>query len=265
MTINFRKRRQLNILILFISAAVWIMLLFNPGSMMNIAHCPITDSGTSLTSLQMLLTMNPISSLAAGWCLMLIAMMLPTLIAPIRHIIERSFNRRRIRSVTLFLIGYAVIWMAAGILLIAAMLLLNLFMPQSILPVVGVAIAAVLWQCSPIKQRCLNRGHNHKELAAFGIAGDWDTLNFGITHGVWCVASCWALMLFPILISQGHFAAMAVVTYIMISERLEQPRPLSWRLRFPGKLLWIALAQTRIRLQRLSSGSVSPSSAGLDG
>lgn len=263
MTINSRKRKRIGLLILLISAAMWIMLLFNPGTM-TIAHCPVTESGASATSFQMLLAMNPVSSLAAGWLLMLIAMMLPTLIAPIRYIIECSFKRRRIRSVTLFLFGYAVIWMAAGIVLIAATFALNLFLPQSVLPAIGVGIVAVLWQCSPLKQLCINRGHHHKELAAFGFAADLDVLNFGMTHGIWCVASCWALMLFPMLFSQGHFAAMALVTYIMISERLEQPRPLSWRLRFSTKLLRIALAQSRLQLRRLSSVSGSPSSVGLD-
>lgn len=217
---------------------------------MTLAHCPVTDSGASLVSFQMLLAMNPISSMMAGWALMLVAMMSPTLITPIRHILNRSFKRRRARSVTLFVVGYAAIWMAAVGVLIAVMLMLNLLAPQSYLPAVGVGIIAFVWQCSPIKQRCLNRGHNHSELAAFGIAADLDALRFGITHGVWCVGSCWVLMLLPMLLLQEHFAAMAVVTFVMISERLEQPRPLSWRLRFPGKLMRIVVAQTRIRLQR---------------
>jgi predicted metal-binding membrane protein len=211
----------------------------------------------------MLLAMNPISSMMAGWALMLVAMMSPTLITPIRHVIERSFKRRRARSVTLFVVGYAAIWMAAGVVLLAAMLMLNVLVPQSYFPAVGVGIIALVWQCSPIKQRCLNRSHNHRELAAFGIAADLDALRFGVMHGVWCVGSCWALMLFPMLLSQGHFAAMAVVTVVMISERLEQPRPLSWRLRFPGKLMRILVAQSRIRLH--GSGSVPSFSAGLDG
>lgn len=41
---------------------------------------------------------------------------------------------------------------------------------------------------------------------------------------------------------------MALVTFVMTSERLEHPGPLSWRLRFPGKLMRIMVAQTRIRL-----------------
>lgn len=232
---------------------------------MTVAHCPVTDSGASLVSFQMLLAMNPISSMTAGWALMLVAMMSPTLITPIRHVRERSFKRRRARCVTLFVVGYAAIWMAAGGVLLAAMLMLSLLMPQSYLPAIGMAIIAFVWQCSPIKQRCLNRGHNHSELAAFGIAADLDALRFGITHGVWCVGSCWALMLFPMLLSQGHFAAMAAVTFVMTSDRLEQPRPLSWRLRVPGKLTRIVVAQTRIRLHGLLSGAGPSFAAGLDG
>jgi len=246
-----------------------MLLLVNPGSSMTLAHQhhpvtdsgamthahhSVTDSGVALGSLQMLLEMNPIPSLAAGWALMLVAMMAPTLISPIYHIRERSFKQRRARSVTLFVLGYAAMWMAAGGGLLAVMRMLNLLAPHAYLPAVGVGLIAVVWQCSPIKQRCLNRGHNHRELAAFGMAADLDALRFGMTHGGWCVGSCWALMLLPMLLLQGQVAAMALVTFVLTSERLEPPRPLRWRLRFPGKLLRIMVAQTRIRVQRLPSG-----------
>lgn len=264
MTGSAGEHVRIDIPILLLSAVIWMVLLVNPGSIMTIAHCQVSDSAASLASFQMLLAMNPISSLTTGWALMLIAMMSPTLVAPIRHIIERSFNRRRARSVTLFVVGYAAIWMTAGGILLAALLILRLLMPQSYLPAVTVVIIAFVWQCSPIKQRCLNRAHNHSEMAAFGIAADRDAIRFGLVHGAWCVGSCWALMLFPLLLSQGHFAAMAVVTFVMTSERLEQPRPLSWRLRFPGKLMRIVVAQTRIRLHGLLSGSGSSLSAKAD-
>lgn len=232
------------------------MLLVNPGSIMTLARCPVTDSGASLRSFQMLLAMNPVSSMIAGWALMLVAMMSPTLIAPVHHVLKHSFKRRRAWSVALFLVGYAAIWMAAGGVLVTATLMLNLLGPPSYVPAVGLGIVALVWQCSPMKQRCLNRGHNHSELAAFGIAADLDALRFGITHGVWCVGSCWALMLFPMLLLEGHLAAMAAVTFLIISERLEQPRPLSWSLRFRGKLMRILIAQTRIRLHGLRGVSL---------
>jgi len=248
MTLGPAERARISIPILLVSATMWMMLLVNRGSIMTLAHCPVTDSGASLVSFQMLLAMNPPSSLAAGWAVMLLAMMSPTLIAPISHVVERSFKSRRARSVILFVIGYAAIWMTAGIVILAVQLGLSLIAPQSYLPAAVVGLIAFVWQCSPIKQRCLNRGHNHRELAAFGMAADRDAFSFGITHGLWCVGSCWALMLFPMLLAQGHLAAMAAVTFLMISERLEQPEPLGWRLRLRGKLMRIAVAQTRIRL-----------------
>jgi predicted metal-binding membrane protein len=251
MRISPRKRAGITIPILLVSAITWMVLLVNPGSTMTIAHCPVTDSGASVDSFRMLLAMNPPASMMAGWALMLVAMMSPTLIAPVRHVVERSFKRRRARSVTLFVFGYAAIWMLAGAVLLAATLAISLLVTQSYLPAIVVGIIAFVWQCSPMKQRCLNRGHNHRELAAFGMAADLDAFRFGITHGIWCVGSCWALMLFPMLLSDGHFAAMAAVTFLMISERLEQPTPLSWRLRLRGKLMRIVVAQTRIRLNAL--------------
>lgn len=252
MTISTRERARVNILVLLISAIAWAVLLVNAGSTATLSHCPVTDSGASPVSFRALLEMNPLSSLTAGWALMLVAMMAPTLIAPIHHVRERSFKRRRARSVALFAVGYAAIWAAAGGVLIAAVLTLNLLAPQSYLPAAGAGVIALVWQCSPVKQRCLNRGHNHSELAAFGVAADLGALRFGGTHGVWCVGSCWALMLLPMLLPQGHFAAMAVVSYVMASERLEGPRPLGWHLRFPGKLMRIAVAQTRIRLLKFA-------------
>jgi predicted metal-binding membrane protein len=245
-----RRRGRISTRILFISAVAWLVLLVSPASTMSHAHQAVTDAETAQASLPGASAMKLIPSLMAGWALMLVAMMSPTLIAPIWHIIERSFKRRRARSVTLFVIGYAAIWMAAGVLLIATTLVLNQHISQSYVLVIGAGIVAVVWQCSPMKQRCLNRSHSHRALAAFGPAADLDVLQFGIAHGVWCVGSCWVLMLLPMIVSYGHIAAMAVVTFVMIDERLETPKPLSWRLRPRGKLMRIMIVQTPIQLQR---------------
>lgn len=257
MTMRPQKRTGINLSILLLSVTTWTMLLVNPRGIMTIAHCPVTDSETSLASLQMLLAMNPVSSLIAGWTLMLVAMMLPTLIAPIGHVAERSFKHRRVRSTLLFVVGYAAIWLTAGSVLLSVRLGLSWLAPHSFAPVIVAGIVAFVWQCSPMKQRCLNRNHNHRELAAFGLTADLDALRFGMTHGIWCAGSCWALMLLPMLLSEGHFPAMAIVTFLMISERLEQPRQLSWGLRLRGKLLRIVVAQARIRLDGLLSRSRS--------
>lgn len=247
-----KRSTRVNLRILLISAAVWAALLVEPWGAGTLTHCPVSDSGASAASLQMMLEMNPFWSLMAGWALMLVAMMGPTLLSPIQHILKRSFKKRFTRSALFFVLGYGVVWMAAGVVIVAAVIALNLFFPRSYLPTIVVGLIAVVWQFSPIKQRSLNRNHNHRELAAFGYAADIDLFRFGFSHGLWCVASCWALMLFPMLVPQAHFTAMALDTYIMISERLESPAVPKWRLRFPDKLFRIAIAQFRIRYARLA-------------
>jgi predicted metal-binding membrane protein len=198
----------------------------------------------------MLLAHNPPVSLASGWALMVAAMMVPLMITPLRHVRDRSFARQRARAIVLFTASYAAIWMTAGIMLLALGLTVLLLNPESSGSVALVTIIVIVWQFSPIKQRCLNRCHAHPELVAFGRAADIDALRFGLTHGVWCVGSCWALMLLPLVVSRGHIASMAAVSLWLFAERLERPMPPRWRLRGPGKAARIAIAQTRMRLQR---------------
>ncbi len=239
--------------VLLISAVAWILLLVDSGNMMKSVPCPATSSGSMRLpeSFKMLLAVDPPASVAAGWALMFVAMMSPMLIAPVCHIRLRSFTRRRARSTLLFVAGYAGIWMAVGGVLVAIGLPAKLLAPQSFLPAAGVVLFALVWQFSPVKQRCLNRCHAHPELAAFGAAADFDALGFGITHGTWCAGSCWALMLFPMLLPHGHVDAMAVVAVLIFCERLEQPMPPCWRWRGLGKVTRIVIGQTRIRLQAL--------------
>jgi predicted metal-binding membrane protein len=105
---------------------------------------------------------------------------------------------------------------------------------------------------SPDKQRCLNRCHNHRPLAAFGVAADWDVFRLGFAHGFWCVGSCWAAMLLPMMLPTGHLAAMAAVSVLMFCERLDPPRPPAWRWRgFDTAVrygrLWLRSLQPEIR------------------
>ena len=219
--------------VLLLSAITWIVLVVEPGGL-GMPHCV---SMSSAASFQMLLAMNPPGSLAVGWALMLVAMMAPVLIPPVRYIHLRSFTHRRARSTAFFLAGYAAVWMAIGCVLLAVELTATSPAPACLL------LIALVWQCSPVKQRCLNRCHAHTELAAFGAAADLGALRFGLIHGIWCAGSCWALMLFPMLLPRGHVVAMAAVAVVIFSERLDHPEPPSWRWRGCGTAIRIAVAQ----------------------
>ena len=258
MTNDARELARVRNSLLLISAVTWILLLVDPRSIRILAHCPAISFGAMplSASFQMLLAMNPPASLAAGWALMLVAMMSPVLIPPVRHIRRRSFTHRRARSTVLFVTAYGAIWMALGGVLVAMELLAKLFAPHSYLPAAGVIVTALVWQFSPIKQRCLNRCHALTELATFGAAADLDAFRFGTTQGIWCVGSCWVLMLFPIVMPKGHVVAMAIMAVLIFSERLEQPRPPCWRCRGLGKAIRIVVGQARMRLHGRQSRPV---------
>jgi predicted metal-binding membrane protein len=235
MTPAARERAQVRAPVLFISACAWILLVLEPGAALHDHH--------SVAMLE-----APLSA-ASGWALMLTAMMAPLLIAPVRHVRDRSFARRRARAIGLFVAAYAAIWMAAGFMLMTMASAIRPAARESFLPLALASIIALAWQFSPLKQRCLNRGHAHPELAAFGRAADRDALRFGLTHGVWCAGSCWALMLLPLLVARGHLAAMATVTLWLSAERLERPAAPRWGVRAPFIAARIAVAQARMRLQ----------------
>lgn len=238
----------INFVIIGISVLVWVLLLINPGHIMTIEHCHVSAAGPSAASLQMLLEMNPFSSQLIGWGMMVIAMMLPKLIIPIQDIYRQSLKRYRFLLSLLFLFGYLTVWMVVGLFMVAVIIGFNLWMPMSNIPALGLLIVAVVWQFSPMKQLFLNKGHDHWTLAAFGWKANKDALFYGVMHGIWCVGSGWAIMLFPMLLSKGHDLAMIVVTFIMISEHLEHPRFPKWNLNLRLRLFKIFIAQTKIRL-----------------
>lgn len=245
-TINY----SINIIIIGLSVVFWILLLFDPVNVMAEQHCHVAVDATTPTTFDQLLTANPMSGLMLGWILMVFAMMLPKLISPIQHIYERSFKRKRFPSAVLFILGYALVWSVMGVFMNAIILGFNILLPNSFIPAIIIGSIALVWQFSPLKQRFLNRGHDHRSLAAFGWAAYRDALSFGIMHGVWCLCSGWAIMLFPMLLPQGHNLAMFIVTIIMISEHMEHPQIPRWQFDLRLKLLKILRAQAKIKFQQ---------------
>ena len=251
MNLSKSNRSKITFVILSISILVWIVLLFNPGHIMTMEHCHVSDSGPSAASLKMLLDMNPPLAQLTGWMLMVIAMMLPKLIVPVQHIYAQSFRDRRFWLSLVFIFGYTAVWMAAGIVMIAVIIGMHLLLPNSYIPAIGLGIIAVIWQFSLVKQRCLNRGHDHRTIAAFGRASYRDALLFGLVHGVWCVCAGWALMLLPMLLPAGHNLAMLIVTFIMLSEHMEHPQTPRWGIQLRAKLFRIIVAQAQIKLKQV--------------
>jgi predicted metal-binding membrane protein len=167
---------------------------------------------------------------------MLVAMMSPLLASPLLHLWRRSLPRRRGRAIALFLLGYAVVWLAAALLLFAIAVVLVVMAAAlpggSSLPF-AVLIAA-FWQISPAKQASLNQCHRKPPLAAFGLCAEVDALTYGITHGSSCVGTCWALMLLPFVTGgSAHWLLMAAITLLALLERTRAPMAPQWGAAWP--------------------------------
>jgi predicted metal-binding membrane protein len=135
-----------------------------------------------------------------------------------------------------FGVGYTFVWMLAGPFLLALAQLFNVI-GDSRAALLAVTLLALAWSASPWHQVTLNRGHRVKNLAVFGWQADIDAITYGLDHGAWCVASCWAWMLVP-LAAGGHDATvMIVVSLVMLIERLAGPAWPKWRVPLPLRLL----------------------------
>jgi predicted metal-binding membrane protein len=154
------------------------------------------------------------------WLLMIGAMMVPMTAAALRFVALRSFRERRARATGLFLFGYVAIWLAVAPLYLVAALATHVATGGS--PLLPLAVAfglAAAWQASAAKQRALRLCHRTAPLPPSGRRADLACLRFGIAHGRYCVASCWALMLIPAA-SGHHPALMLAAAAAAIAERM---------------------------------------------
>ena len=233
-----------------ISACSWGALAVAPDAHV---HSPALCGGAASAagSLSLSLTMNSLSAFAAGWALMLLAMMSPLVVPEIHHVRFTSLARRRARSIALFAAGYGGVWMACGAVLTGAGWVAEALAPGSYIPAMVAGLLAFVWQASPYKQWCLNKCGDNPPLRVFGAEADLDAFRFGWTRGVWCAASCGAAMLVSMLLPEGHLAAMAAVAILAYCERLEDPEPPRWKLRGTGKAWRMTAARLRIRWRML--------------
>ncbi|WP_231748308.1 copper chaperone [Burkholderia sp. ABCPW 14] len=237
-----------------ISLIAWSALLVDAGGLMPPALCSISGDYWRLplsTWLHLAFLSSSPSKFASDSVLMVAAMMAPLAASPLRHVLDRSFARRRMRAALCFVAGYAAVWTAAWIGLQVVSIAFIWAVPGP-LTRVGLGLAlALFWQCSPAKQWFLNVCHRRPSLAAFGMAADRDALRFGLASGVSCAGNCWALMLLALLTGPVHVLATIVVMCFIFAERLERPAPPAWRSRGPGKAVRILSEKVRTRLALL--------------
>jgi predicted metal-binding membrane protein len=163
-----------------------------------------------------------------AWQLMITAMMLPSSL-PLARIFAALARGQEHRGtvVAALLGGYALVWTAFGFLALGGDMALHRTMESSgwledheWLIGAGVLALAGAFQFSGLKDRCLDECRHP---AAFLLSryrhGRRAALRIGLSHGVFCLGCCWALMLLMFAAGLANLLWMAGLAAIMVYEK----------------------------------------------
>ena len=166
------------------------------------------------------------------WCIMMVAMMAPS-VSPMLMTFATVNRRRRERSApyvpaVVFLLGYVIVWTAFSALATTAQFwltsarLLSMTM-SSATPVFagGLLIAVGLFQWTPWKQRCLTRCAGPlRFLTSAWREGSTGALFMGVQHGLFCLGCCWAVMALLFVAGVMNLLWVAALSLFVLAEKL---------------------------------------------
>ena len=161
------------------------------------------------------------------WVVMMVAMMFPA-VAPMvltHAAVVRSRGEGTIGTVA-FVVGYLVIWTAAGLVLLGVIQLLGSSIAAPVdgwLPRLGGAIVVLagIYQLTPLNNACLRACRSPLSFILshdFGV-GTSAAARTGLLHGVQCVGSCGALMAVLAVLGLMNLALMAVFATVFLLEK----------------------------------------------
>ena len=161
-----------------------------------------------------------------AWVAMMAAMMLPAVL-PVVRIYARAAANGRAAPVGVFVAGYISLWGVVGIPAYFAWSRLNepLVQGNSWAGRIagGVAVAAGLYQLTPLKTVCLR--HCRSPLSFFMRHGKnlhraAGALVAGVRHAVFCVGCCWMLMAVLVAFGAMQLAWMVAFAVLILLEKV---------------------------------------------
>ncbi len=187
--------------------------------------------------------------LFAMWAVMMAGMMLPSAAPTIllyTGIVRGSEPERAAVRAYVFAAGYLVVWtlFAAGAVILqrwlSSLLILSPMMEMSSRRAASVVLAlAGLYQLTPYKRTCLQACQSPAGFVAkHWRAGTSGGFLMGVTHGLFCLGCCWALMLLLFAGGVMHLPTIAFLTlFVLIEKVLPMGRHLQWFTWATGSLL----------------------------
>ena len=167
----------------------------------------------------------PLRHFTAMWAAMMAAMMLPA-VAPVATLYARTIRSDRTRRLTLFLLGYLVVWAAVGIPAYYVLRAVDHFAGDNDAAMRGIAVvtlvAAGIYQLSPLKARCLRHCRSPiAQLLRYGnVKGPARDFKVALHHAAYCLGCCWALMALFIAFGVMNLWAMIGLATVVLGEKI---------------------------------------------
>jgi predicted metal-binding membrane protein len=197
--------------LLVLAAAAWLFTAEQAASMSGMGGIAMLGAGLFL----------------ATWVVMMMAMMFPA-VAPmvLTHArVVRARGEGAIPTVA-FVLGYLAIWTAAGLVPLAVIQLLGSSIAAPLsgwLPRLGgaVVLLAGAYQLTPLKNACLRACRSP---LGFVLSHDFGggapaAARGGISHGLYCLGCCWALMAVLAVLGLMNLGWMAVFAVVFFLEK----------------------------------------------
>lgn len=141
--------------------------------------------------------LGPLPSFLATWAPMMAAMMLPGAVPAVAHRARRPGGAASAAS---FVASYLVVWTAVGLVVHA------LYRPHTALAAGAIAVAAVVYEVTPLKRRCLRRCREGERS--------------GIEYGLSCVGSSAGLMAVAVALGPMSVTWMALVAVLVLAQKV---------------------------------------------
>lgn len=209
---------------LTLSLAAWALLLvwsLSPGARL-LSHDTLGDPSAGLAAAA--------AVLMAGWLLMLVAMMLPTVtpLVLMFRTVTRTHDRRALLVAVLGL-GYVTVWLLFGLVIHALDSAMHATVDSFVTtgdPHVWItasvfAIAGV-FELTPLKYVCLDRCRTPRSFIVkhwTGVRPTRSSFLIGAEHGLFCVGCCWALMTVMFAVGLANIGWMLVLASAMALEK----------------------------------------------
>jgi predicted metal-binding membrane protein len=190
-------------------------------------------------------------SFFTSWTIMTVAMMLPTSL-PVLATLHTFASRRADRwlLVSLATAGYLGTWAVFGMIAYIGVALCSWLYAIFSLQAYASAGPPLLllvaggFQFTSLKYRCLEKCRSPFSVVLAHWQGHHERLQclrLGVSHGIYCVGCCWALMLLMFALGAASLVWMLVIAIVMATEK---NLPWGRRLRVPLGVILLAWGAT---------------------